>query len=286
MLSFRLSRPASRCLTAIARFKSTSSIQNQDSKDADMLEALEELVGSKPRIRTPPTKVDHAFHSLAETESEISGKVPTQPIDVTWDPKDLPFRQTLDDSTREYTEREWAATLIHGRGVHNPYYHPQTYGIPVASVHFRSHHIRLLEFFTHFASHAASSLGIPISRVARLPTQRTLWTVPRSPFAHKKAQENFDRRVHKRAIKAWDADPEVVDRWLMYLRKHALGGVGMRVTRWERLPVGYGATRLAHIKQQMAGPAPQTVEEAVKALGDEIIVKELAALESGSRICN
>jgi small subunit ribosomal protein S10 len=208
----------------------------------------------------------------------------TQPIDLTWDPKDLPFRQTPDDSTREYAEREWAATLIHGRGVHNPFYHPQTYGIPVASVHFRSHHIRLLEFFTHFASHAASSLGIPISRVARLPTQRTLWTVPRSPFAHKKAQENFDRRVHKRAIKAWDADPEVVDRWLMYLRKHALGGVGMRVTRWERLPVGYGATRLAHIKQQMAGPAPQTVEEAVKALGEEIIVKELAALESESRV--
>ena len=69
----------------------------------------------------------------------------------------------------------------------------------------------------------------------------------------------------------------------MYLRKHALGGVGMRVTRWERLPVGYGATRLAHVKQQMAAPGPKTVEEAVKALGEEIIVKELAALESGSR---
>ena len=47
--------------------------------------------------------------------------------------------------------------------------------------------------------------------------------------------------------------------------------------------MGYGATRLAHVKQQMAAPGPKTVEEAVKALGEEIIVKELAALESGSR---
>lgn len=275
MLSFRLTRPASRCLSAIARFNSTSryaaSIQNPEFKDAEMFAALDELLGSKPSLPTPL--------ELAETESEISGRIPTQPTDATWDPRDLPFRQTLNG---EYTEREWAATLINGRGVHNAYYHPQTHGIPVASVHFRSHHVRLLEFFTHFASHAASSLGIPISKVARLPTQRTLWTVPRSPFAHKKSQENFDRRVHKRAIKAWDADPEVVDRWLMYLRKHALGGVGMRVTRWERLPVGHGATRLAHVKQQMRAPGPKTVEEAVKALGEKIIAEELAALESKS----
>ena len=66
-----------------------------------------------------------------------------------------------------------------------------------------------------------------------------------SPFAHKKSQENFERRVHKRAIKAWDADPEFVQRCIWYLRKNAMPGVGMKVTvLWGRVPLGIGASDL------------------------------------------
>ena len=139
-----------------------------------------------------------------------------------------------------FTEAEHAATLIHGRGIQTAFHHPRTHDIPVANIQFRSHYPELLDLFTHFATHAASSLGIPVSRVVTLPTKRTLWTVLRSPHVHKKSQENFERKVHKRAIKAWDADADVVDRWCRYLRQHALGGVGMRVTKWRRMPVGIG----------------------------------------------
>ncbi len=72
----------------------------------------------------------------------------------------------------DFTEREYASALIHGRSFHLPYYHPHTHSIPVASIQFRSHFPRLLDLFTHFASHAASSLAIPVSRVVMLPTQR------------------------------------------------------------------------------------------------------------------
>lgn len=168
---------------------------------------------------------------------------------------------------------------MHGRGIHFPFFHPRTHDIPVANIHFRSHHPRLLDLFTHFATHAASSLGIPVSRVVFLPTKRTLWTVPRSPFAHKKSQENFERRVHKRAIKAWDADPEVVDRWCRYLRRHALGGVGMRVTKWERLPLGIGKTRLEEVNDRLEkknGMAGQKIKQ----LGEKIVVEELASAKA------
>ncbi|KAL4264240.1 universal ribosomal protein uS10 family protein [Pleurotus pulmonarius] len=175
------------------------------------------------------------------------------------------------------TEAEYASALIHGRSIHLPYYHPRTHDIPAASIQFRSHHPRLLDLFTHFASHAASSLGIPVSRVAYLPTQRSLWTVPRSPFAHKKSQENFERRVHKRAIKAFDADPEVVDRWTRYLRRHALAGVGMRVVKWERMPLSVGADRLL---SAMSGLNQSAVnKEKIKQLGDKIVRQEMAVLE-------
>ena len=165
-------------------------------------------------------------------------------------------------------------TLVHGRSVFAPHLHPRTHGIPVANVHFRSHHIPLLKLFTHFALHAASSLGIPASNVIPLPTQRSLWTVIRSPFAHKKSQENFERKVHKRAIKAWDADPEVVQHWVSYLRKNAMPGVGMKVTTWERIPIGIGAMDLEVLDtmENLMAEAPSSIE----ALGQQIVAEEVS----------
>ncbi|KXN91850.1 37S ribosomal protein S10, mitochondrial [Leucoagaricus sp. SymC.cos] len=170
-------------------------------------------------------------------------------------------------------EAEIAARVVPGRALQEPHYHARTHDIPVASIHFRSHHVKLLDLFTHFATHAASSFGIPCSRVIHLPTQRRLWTVLRSPFAHKKSQENFERKVHKRAIKAWDAHPEVVEQWVKYLRVHAMGGVGFKVTRWEHLPLGVGEKRYKDVVLELeASPADQ-----IKELGEKILAEELGS---------
>lgn len=142
-------------------------------------------------------------------------------------------------------------------------------------IHFRSYFPHLLDQFTHFASHSASALAIPVSRPVALPTQRSLWTVLKGPFAHKKKQENFERKVHKRAIKAWDADPQVVERWVKYLENHAMGGVGMRVIKWERTKVGIGKDRLEHVKGQIRITSATNANK-VKALGEKIVRQELA----------
>jgi small subunit ribosomal protein S10 len=188
-------------------------------------------------------------------------------------PDELPYKRELDPNDTTITEEAYASTLVHGRAVQEPHYHPRTHSIPVANLHFRSHHIRLLNLFTHFAVHAASSLGIPASKVVSLPTKRRLWTVLRSPFVHKKSQENFERKTHKRAIKAWDADPEVVHRWITYLRANAMPGVGLKVTTWERLPLdGTASTTNDNLitAQNIATQAPQKI----KALGKKILVEE------------
>ncbi|KDR72782.1 hypothetical protein GALMADRAFT_142515 [Galerina marginata CBS 339.88] len=200
-------------------------------------------------------------------ESTVSKNTPG----LKYDPSKLPLTKPLDPTKDVFTEEEYAATLIHGRSVHEPFFHPRTHDIPVANIHFRSHHVQLLNLFTHFAVHAASSLGIPTSKVVPLPTQRTLWTVLRSPFVHKKSQENFERKVHKRAVKAWDADPEVVGRWVTYLRAHAMPGVGMKVTTWDRLPLGVGS-RVAVGDNSMENPslsAPKKIQELGKKIVEE-----------------
>ncbi|KAG8761699.1 mitochondrial 37S ribosomal protein rsm10 [Serendipita sp. 396] len=110
---------------------------------------------------------------------------------------------------------------------------PRTHSIPVASLHFRSYFPHLVDLQTHIVQHSAYGLGIPVSKPVHLPTQRTLITVLRSPFIHKKSMENWERKTHKRAVKVWDCNPELLTGWLAWLERNGIAGVGMRVTRWE-----------------------------------------------------
>ncbi|KAL9937838.1 hypothetical protein V8E36_003383 [Tilletia maclaganii] len=119
---------------------------------------------------------------------------------------------------------------------------PLTHGVHVATLTLWTYGPTLhnLENFSVLALRVMGALGIPHSGIARLPTQKSLWTVPKSPFVHKKAQENFERRTHRRAIKMWDANPEVVDRCLAFLREHTLAEVQMKAQlfRYVDVPTG------------------------------------------------
>lgn len=128
---------------------------------------------------------------------------------------------------------------------------PPKYGHHVATLHLRSHTSSLssLTFFTSFALRSARALGLPTSNVISLPTVTSLYTVPRSPFAHKKSQENFWKKEHKRAIKVYDGDGEVVRAWLAYLRKEAMGGVGMKAQLMERREVGWGKRLVGSVEE-------------------------------------
>ncbi|CUA76503.1 hypothetical protein RSOLAG22IIIB_06308 [Rhizoctonia solani] len=152
-----------------------------------------------------------------------------------------------------------------------PPVHAPTHHHPVALLHFRTYYHPNLEFFLHFAYHAAYALGIPLSHPARLPTQRSLFTVPKSPFIFKKAQENFEKRTHKRAVKVWDADQDVVNVWLRYLEEHMMPGVGMRVVRWERCAVGVGRARWDEVVRTVS------VSEQVRQVGERIVKEETEA---------
>ena len=242
-------------------------------------EGQEVVEGSKP-----PQAATQAVEVTGAAPTE--GTPPTQPEATAAENADAP-----PSAKREYVTRAPAPNqpyIADANPSFNPFVaptallppqrHPKTHGIPVAILHFRSYHLSLLDFFMHFVLHSAYSIGIPCSGVARLPTKRSLYTVLRSPFAHKKSQENFVRITHKRAIKLWDANPEVVDRLVAYLRENMLGGVGMRVIRWYRLPVGFG--QKMGLDQQMQTHDQAGHVEKVKALAQEIVQKELLAVDS------
>ncbi|CAG8546133.1 13860_t:CDS:1 [Acaulospora colombiana] len=85
---------------------------------------------------------------------------------------------------------------------------------------------------------------MPCSGSIPLPTQTSRWTVIKGPFVHKKSQENFERKTHKRFLIIKDTNREVVERWLWYLTKSCPAGVGMRVTLWEWEKLGVGKEML------------------------------------------
>jgi len=53
--------------------------------------------------------------------------------------------------------------------------------------------------------------GAVISGPVPLPTQRTVYTVLRSPHVDKKSREQFETRVHKRLIDIHNATPKTID---------------------------------------------------------------------------
>ncbi|TKY87687.1 hypothetical protein EX895_003268 [Sporisorium graminicola] len=165
---------------------------------------------------------------------------------------------------------------------------PQTHGVHVATLHLRSYTDGLpnLDLFADFARRAAFAIGIPAGGVAHLPTRTSLWTVPRSPFVHKKSQENFWRKTHSRAIKLYDANDQVVDRWLHFLRIHALPGVGQKAELFRYHELGVGDKLMDEAKAlQRSGSRTEadgakgevaSAADSIKKLADGIVEKEIA----------
>ena len=153
-----------------------------------------------------------------------------------------------------------------------------THGIHVATLSLAAHHPYALDLFSRFAVQSARSLGIPTSNPANLPMTKELHTVLRGPFVHKKYQENFERRTHRRTIKVFDADKGVVDLWLRYLKRNGIGGVGMRARVYEWVEFGFGRQEVEGLERQFEGgedldAVERKAEELIKALsapqGDE-----------------
>ncbi|CEP62816.1 mitochondrial 37S ribosomal protein uS10m LALA0_S06e04500g [Lachancea lanzarotensis] len=117
---------------------------------------------------------------------------------------------------------------------HAPLKNPITHGDLIADVQLRSYDHENLDFYADFMLRAGFYLGMPLTGPKPLPTRRERWTVIRSPFAQAKSKENFERHTHKRLIRVWDTNPEVVELWLSYIAKHSIAGVGIKCNLYQK----------------------------------------------------
>ena len=70
---------------------------------------------------------------------------------------------------------------------------------------------KLIDKSTERIVKTAKSTGAAISGPIPLPTDRTVYTVLRSPHVDKKSREQFETRIHKRLIDILNASPKTID---------------------------------------------------------------------------
>lgn len=111
-----------------------------------------------------------------------------------------------------------------------PIRHELTHGHKVAEVYLSSFTTQNLDFYCDFLLRSAFYLKIPVRSVSKLPNKIKRWTVIKSPFAHAKSKENFERITHRRVLKLYDANPDIVQIFLATARKYCISGVGIKAT--------------------------------------------------------
>ncbi len=230
------------------------------------------------------------YHSLQKgSECLLTANLKTQslPCHIKWLRRTISTEESNDKETESSTpdkaKKQFSDGQEEPKSIQALYYEPlripPTYGITICDLQLRSYHVRSLEFFADFSMRAAYYLRLPALGPSPLPNHIRRWTVPRSPFVHKKSQENFERITHKRLVQIKDGDTEVVERWLAFLADHQFHGVGMKanVFKHEELGVGKrmkGATLEELQKhrppwQQLASQYKEVVKDLEDSIQDE-----------------
>jgi small subunit ribosomal protein S10 len=139
-------------------------------------------------------------------------------------------------------------------------------------LHFHSYgpDVPNLDFFVDFSRRVAASLDIPCSGPTFLPTRTRLVTVPRSPFAHKRSQQNFWRKTHGRSLTLWDAHDDAVDVLVAYLNENAMPNIKMQTRRTRYRPVDWGKdlASTADLRQSVIESSAQELMAELEAKAD------------------
>lgn len=78
-------------------------------------------------------------------------------------------------------------------------------------IRLKAYEHRVLDESADKIVESAKRTGAQVSGPIPLPTERTLYTVIRSPYKFKKSREQFEMRTHKRLIDIIDPTPKTVD---------------------------------------------------------------------------
>ena len=78
-------------------------------------------------------------------------------------------------------------------------------------IRLKAYDHRVLDQSAHEIVETAERTGARVTGPIPLPTERTIFTVLRSPHVDKKSREQFEIRTHKRLVDILEPTPQTVD---------------------------------------------------------------------------
>lgn len=78
-------------------------------------------------------------------------------------------------------------------------------------IKIRAYDHKIIDQSTRTIIETAQRSGATVRGPVPLPTEKSKYTVIRSPFVHKKSREQFEMRVHKRLVDILEPTPKTVD---------------------------------------------------------------------------
>lgn len=78
-------------------------------------------------------------------------------------------------------------------------------------IKIRAYDHKIIDQSTRTIIDTAERSGAQVNGPIPLPTEKSKYTVIRSPFVHKNSREQFEMRVHKRLIDIINPTPKTVD---------------------------------------------------------------------------
>jgi len=78
-------------------------------------------------------------------------------------------------------------------------------------IRLKAYDHRVLDQSAHEIVETAERTGAEVAGPIPLPTERTVYTVLRSPHVDKKSREQFEMCTHKRLVDILEATPQTVD---------------------------------------------------------------------------
>lgn len=140
---------------------------------------------------------------------------------------------------------------------------PIEHGDLIADIQLRSYEHQNLDFFINFIQRVGFYLGIPLTGPKPLPTRRERWTVIRSPFAQAKSKENFERHTHKRLIRVWDTNDEVLELFVSYIKKNAMTGIGMKCNVFKKEPITIDFDKIEKVPSSLSSTSIKNIDDLV-----------------------
>ena len=101
-----------------------------------------------------------------------------------------------------------------------------------AEIILKSSSIDKLKFYSDFSKEACDAFGAKSSGIMNLPRKMRYYTVLKSVFKYKQAQETFEKRTYQRMIKVYNTHPETLNNLLYYINDNSVDGVELKTNEY------------------------------------------------------